>query len=133
MTMTDPLADMLTRIRNGILVRRQTIDIPSSKMKSSVALILKDEGYLADVETIQDDRGFSALRLTLKYDEDGRNAIADLKRISKPGCRIYSAANDLPEIRNGLGITLISTSSGVLSGRKAAELGVGGEVLCSIF
>ncbi len=133
MTMTDPLADMLTRIRNGIQVRRKQVDVPSSKLKSAVALVLKDEGYLSDLEATQDERGFGLLRLSLKYDEDGRNAITEIKRVSKPGCRVYSGAADVPQVRRGLGTTILSTSQGVMSHRKASELGIGGEVLCSVF
>lgn len=133
MTMTDPIADMLTRIRNGIQVRRKQVDVPSSRVKSSVALVLKDEGYLQDVEASQDERGFGLLRLTLKYDEYGRSAISEIRRVSKSGCRIYAGAKDVPQVRRGLGITILSTSRGIMSHRKAQELGVGGEVLCSVF
>ncbi len=133
MTMTDPLADMLTRIRNGIQVRRKQVDVPSSRLKSAVALVLKDEGYISEIEATEDERGFGVLRLSLKYDEDGNNAISEITRMSKPGCRIYAGANDVPVIRRGLGTTILSTSNGVMSHRKAKELGVGGEVLCSVF
>ncbi len=133
MTMTDPLADMLTRIRNGIQVRRKQVEVPSSKLKGAVALVLKDEGYIAEIEATEDERGFGLLLLSLKYDEDGRNAITEIKRLSKPGCRMYAGAADVPEIRRGLGTTILSTSKGVMSHRKAKELGVGGEVLCRVF
>ncbi|RMH02065.1 MAG: 30S ribosomal protein S8 [Planctomycetota bacterium] len=133
MTMTDPIADMLTRIRNGIQVRRKQVEVPSSRLKSALALVLKEEGYLADVAAVEGEGGFATLRLELKYDEDGRNAITELKRISKPGCRIYAKADRIPVVRRGLGVTILSTSKGILSDRKARELGVGGEVLCTVF
>ncbi|MBC8327599.1 MAG: 30S ribosomal protein S8 [Planctomycetes bacterium] len=133
MTMTDPIADMLTRIRNGIQVRRKFVDVPSSKLKSAVALALKDEGYIGEIETSEDERGFGVLRLALKYDEDGRNAITEIKRVSKPGCRAYAGAQDVPVVRRGLGTTILSTSKGVMSHRRAKELCIGGEVLCSVF
>lgn len=133
MTMTDPIADMLTRIRNGIQVRRQSVDMPSSRAKSSIALVLKEGGYIKDVEALTDDKGFGVLRLHLKYNLDGVSAITEIIRISKPGCRIYSGSADLPVVRNGLGTTIVSTSQGVMNERKARELGVGGEVLCTVF
>lgn len=133
MTMTDPIGDLLTRIRNGLRVRRKTVDIPSSRLKSGVALVLKEEGYIKDVEAVTDARGFAALRIHLKYNEDGGPAISEIERVSKPGCRIYAGVKEIPVVRKGLGTTILSTPKGVYSGRKAAELGVGGEVLCRLF
>ncbi|TAH34939.1 MAG: 30S ribosomal protein S8 [Planctomycetota bacterium] len=133
MTMTDPIGDLLTRIRNGLQVRRKSVDMPSSRLKSSLALVLKEEGYIKDVEALADERGFALLRVHLKYDEDGAPAISEIQRVSKPGCRIYSGAKKIPVVRRGLGTTILSTPKGVLSGRKAAELGVGGEILCTLF
>ncbi|HEX9793135.1 MAG TPA: 30S ribosomal protein S8 [Planctomycetota bacterium] len=133
MTMTDPVADMLTRIRNGIQVRKKAILIPSSRLKSGIALVLKDEGYIKEIEAETDDRGFGVLRVHLKYDGDGVPAITELQRISKPGRRVYAGVRDIPQVRRGLGTTILSTPKGVMSGRKAAEAGVGGELLCSIF
>ena len=133
MTMTDPIADMLTRVRNGIQVRRKSVDVPASKVKSAIALTLKEEGYLDEVEVVDQDQPQATLRLTLKYDRDGKNAITELSRVSKPGCRVYTAAKDAPEVRRGLGVSIITTSQGVMSGRKAKELGVGGEILCTVF
>lgn len=132
MANSDPIADMLTRIRNGILVRRKSVDVPASRLKSALALALKDEGYLKDVEVVEEE-GRSALRLHLKYDRDGESAIHEIKRVSKPGARIYTHSKNLTAIRRGLGRTIVTTSKGVMSGRRAAELGVGGEVLCTIF
>ena len=133
MTMTDPIADMLTRIRNGIQVRRKQVELPNSKVKASIALVLKEEGYLQEIEADTDDKGFGRLRLHLKYDPDGASAITELTRVSKPGCRVYAGASQVPTVRRGLGTSIVSTSQGVMSGRKAAELGVGGEVICTVF
>ena len=132
MANTDPIADMLTRIRNGILVRRKSVDVPASRLKSSLALTLKEEGYLRDVEVVEVE-GRSTLRLTLKYDRDGESAIHEITRISKPRARIYTHSKNLTQVRRGLGRTIVTTSKGVMSGRQATELGVGGEVLCTIF
>lgn len=133
MTMTDPIADLLTRVRNGLQVRKRFVDVPTSRIKSNIALVLKDEGYLSDVESIENERGFATLRLSLKYDQDGAPAIRELKRISTPGRRVYADSTHAPKVRGGLGISILTTSKGVMSGRKAAEAGVGGEVLCTVF
>jgi len=133
MTMTDPIADLLTRVRNGLQVRKRFVELPSSSIKSNIALVLKDEGYILDVESIQDARGFPALRLSLKYDQDGAPVIREIKRISTPGRRVYADSTHAPKVRGGLGISILTTSKGVMSGRKAAEAGVGGEVLCTVF
>lgn len=133
MTMTDPIADMLTRVRNALQVRRTTVDIPSSRTKGSIALVLQAEGYIKDVEPVADGRGRPALRITLKYGPDGAPAISELRRVSRPGCRIYASMRTVPVVRRGLGIAILSTPKGILSSRKAAELGVGGEVLCTVF
>ena len=132
MTMTDPIADMLTRIRNGIQVRRKSVDEPSSRIKSDIALVLKEEGYIREVEAETTAQGFGSLKLTLKYDNDGVSAIDRIDRVSTPGCRIYAAADEVPQVLGGLGVTVVSTSKGVMSGRKARDLGIGGEVLCTI-
>ncbi|HJM38953.1 MAG TPA: 30S ribosomal protein S8 [Planctomycetota bacterium] len=133
MTTTDPIADMLTRIRNGLMVRKRFVDVPSSRTKSSIALTLKEEGYLVDVEPVSNDKGFSDLRVRLKYDEDGVPVIQEICRVSKPGCRVYASCSDIPEVRRGLGTTILSTSKGIMSGQKAQEAGVGGEVLFTVF
>lgn len=133
MTMTDPIADMLTRIRNGIQVRRKSVDMPTSKMKSSIALTMKEEGYLSEIEVVDEGGPRNTLRLHLKYDRDGNPAIQELTRISKPGCRVYRSAELVPLVRRGLGTTIITTSKGIMSGRKAREMGVGGEIVCTIF
>lgn len=133
MTMTDPIADMLTRIRNAVQVRRKSVDIPSSKIKSAIALTMKDEGYLDGVEVIEDGGPRAVLRLVLRYDRDGVPAITQIDRVSKPGCRVYRSAEQVSLVHSGLGTTIITTSKGIMSGRKAKELGVGGEVLCNLF
>ena len=132
MTMTDPIADMLTRIRNAIQARFEKVDIPSSKMKVEIARILKEEGYINDYKVIRDNKQ-GILRVYLKYDENRRSAIAGLKRVSKPGRRIYKDRESLPKVMSGLGIAIISTSKGVLTDRQARKIGVGGEVICYVW
>ena len=132
MNITDPIADMLTRIRNASTSKFKTVDIPASNMKKSIAKILLDEGYVSAVEEI-DNETQGIIRITLKYDEKGKKVIAGLKRISKPGLRIYAAKDELPKVLNGLGIAIISTSQGVMTDREARQKGVGGEVLAYIW
>ena len=131
--MTDPIADMLTRIRNAILVGKKEVSIPASKMKSSIALVLKDEGYINNVESVEGKGTQDEICIELKYDQDGMSAIQEIKRISAPGCRVYTGSKDSPVIRRGLGVSILTTPKGVMSGRKAAEKCVGGEVLCTVF
>ena len=132
MNITDPIADMLTRIRNANSAKFKTVDIPSSKIKKSIAENLLEEGYIKAVDEI-DDGIQGILRVTLKYDEKGNKVIEGLKRISKPGLRIYASKDELPKVLNGLGIALISTSKGIMTDKKARELGVGGEVIAYIW
>ena len=132
MNTTDPIADMLTRIRNANSAKFKTVDIPSSKIKKSIAANLLEEGYIKAVDEI-DDGIQGILRVTLKYDEKGNKVIEGLKRISKPGLRIYASKDELPKVLNGLGIALISTSKGIMTDKKARELGVGGEVIAYIW
>ena len=132
MNITDPIADMLTRIRNANSAKFKTVDVPSSKIKKSIANNLLEEGYIKAVDEI-DDGVQGILRITLKYDENGNKVIEGLKRISKPGLRIYASKDELPKVLNGLGIALISTSKGIMTDKKARELGVGGEVLAYIW
>ena len=132
MTTTDPIADMLTRIRNANQAKFKTVDIPASNMKRNIAEILFNEGYIKAFEEIESDvQGI--LRISLKYDEKGNRVIDGLRRISKPGLRIYAAKDELPKVLNGLGIALISTSKGIMTDKKARELGIGGEVLAYIW
>lgn len=130
--MTDPIADYLTRIRNAIQARKRRVDIPASKVKREITKILLDEGYIFDYLNIEDDKqGY--LRLFLKYDRSGRNVISGLERASRPGLRMYVGATDIPRVRNGLGVAIMSTSRGVMSGARAKKENVGGEVLCYVW
>ncbi len=132
MNTTDPIADMLTRIRNANTSKHTTVDIPASNMKKAIAQILFDEGYIKSFEEIKDEKQ-GIIRVTLKYDENGKKVIAGLKRISKPGLRIYVAKDELPQVLNGLGIALISTSKGIKTDKDARKEGLGGEVLAYIW
>ena len=132
MNITDPIADMLTRIRNASSNKFKTVDVPASKMKKAIADVLLEEGYIKAYDEI-DDGVQGILRITLKYDEKGNKVISGLKRISKPGLRIYASKDELPRVLNGLGIALISTSKGIMTDKKARELGIGGEVLAYVW
>ena len=132
MNTTDPIADMLTRIRNAGQAKFKTVDIPASNVKRNIAEILFEEGYIKSFEEIKDDNQ-GIIRISLKYTDKGRKVISGLRRISKPGLRIYAAKDELPKVLNGLGIALISTSKGIVTDKKARELGVGGEVLAYIW
>jgi len=129
---TDPIADMLTRIRNANSSKFKTVDVPASNMKMAIAKVLLDEGYVKDVEEIKNETQ-GIIRITLKYDEKGNKVISGLKRISRPGLRIYAPKEELPKVLNGLGIALISTSKGIVTDKQARNLGVGGEVLAYIW
>ena len=132
MAVTDPIADMLTRIRNANSSKHKTVDVPASNMKLGIAQILLNEGYIKGFEEIKEDAQ-GIIRITLKYDEKGNRVIDGLRRISKPGLRIYASKDELPKVLNGLGIALISTSKGIMTDKKARELGIGGEVLAYIW
>ncbi len=133
MTMSDPIADMLTRIRNANTAKHDVVDIPSSKMKVAIANILVDEGYVKKYELIEDGV-FQTIRITLKYNADKtERIISGIKRISKPGLRIYANKEELPRVLGGLGTAIISTNQGVITDKKARELGVGGEVLAFVW
>ena len=132
MNTTDPIADMLTRIRNANSAKHTTVDIPASNMKRAIAQILFDEGYIASFEEIKDEKQ-GVIRVTLKYDENGKRVISGLKRISKPGLRIYVSKDELPQVLNGLGIALISTSKGVKTDKNARNEGLGGEVIAYVW
>ncbi|GFH89721.1 30S ribosomal protein S8 [Lachnospiraceae bacterium] len=133
MTMSDPIADMLTRIRNANTAKHDTVDVPSSKMKLAIAQILLDEGYIRKMDII-DDGNFKTIRITLKYGADkNEKMIAGLKRISKPGLRVYAGKDELPRVLGGLGVAIISTNQGVITDKKARELNVGGEVLAFVW
>lgn len=132
MVTTDPIADMLTRIRNANSQKHKTVDIPASNMKRAIANILFKEGYIAAYEEINDNTQ-GVIRITLKYDENGARVIDGLRRISKPGLRVYASKEELPQVLNGLGIALISTSKGIKTDREARAEGLGGEVLAYIW
>ncbi len=137
MTMTDPIADMLARTRNALMAKHTMVSMPSSKMKISIAKILKDEGYINDYRVVKDeDSQYPVLQLALKYVGDvkhQRAVITDLKRVSKPGRRIYTAVKEIPWVRSGMGIAVLSTPKGVLTGQQARRLNVGGEILCYVW
>ncbi len=130
--MTDPIADMLTRIRNGLTVHKETVEVPSSKMKSAIAQIMLEEGYLKGVELVEDDFN-GKLVLTLKYTDDNRSVINGLKRVSKPGLRTYSGAKEMPKVLGGFGIAIVSTNQGIMTDKQAKLKNVGGEVLCYVY
>lgn len=132
MNTTDPIADMLTRIRNASDAKHKTVDVPASKMKASIANILLNEGYVKTVENIENGNQ-GILRITLKYDEKGEKVIAGIRRISKPGLRVYAQAEKLPKVLNGLGIAIISTSKGLKTDKEARKENLGGEVLAYIW
>ena len=130
MTMSDPIADMLTRIRNANTAKHDTVDVPASKMKIAIADILVDEGYIAKYDLVEDG-SFKTLHITLKYGVDkNEKVISGIKRISKPGLRVYANTEDIPRVLGGLGIAILSTNKGVVTDKEARKLGVGGEVLC---
>lgn len=132
MGMTDPISDMLTRIRNAQMVKQESVVMPSSKMKVRICKILMEEGFIASSAVSEDAKGFKILQLGLKY-KDGRPVVEEVKRVSRPGSRRYVGKNNIPRVYQGLGIAILSTSRGVISNRQALELGVGGEVLCTVF
>ena len=132
MSMTDPIADMLTRIRNANQVSHTTVEMPSSKLKVQLAKLLKEEGYITDYE-VKDEGKFKVLVITLKYDVQNKPIITKLERVSKPGLRNYSKAKNLPKVLGGMGIAVVSTSKGLLTDRNARKENLGGEVLCYVY
>ncbi|MBQ7795961.1 MAG: 30S ribosomal protein S8 [Lachnospiraceae bacterium] len=133
MTMSDPIADMLTRIRNANTAKHDTVDVPASKMKLAIADILVEEGYIKKYEIVEDG-GFQTIRISLKYGNNkNERIISGIKKISKPGLRIYAGKEDMPKVLGGLGIAIVSTNQGVITDKKARELGVGGEVLAFVW
>ncbi len=132
--MTDPIADMLTRIRNAVHARHQRVDIPASRFKADVARILEQEGYVAGVKEVGATEASPAvIRISLKYGPRGENVISGIQRVSRPGRRVYFGRNDVPKVMAGLGTSILTTSQGVMTGRDAVKAGVGGEVLCNIW
>jgi small subunit ribosomal protein S8 len=132
MNMTDPVADMISRIRNGVRAKLPKVDVPSSKLKVEIARILKDEGYVSNFKVTADDKQ-GVLRVYLKYGPGMERVITDLQRVSRPGCRIYCGKDQIPRVFGGLGINVLSTSRGVMTGRSAAREGVGGEILFNVW
>ena len=132
MRLTDPVADMLARIRNAASARHQKVDIPASKLKLEIARILKEEGYIANFKATEED-GHKIVRVYLKYGNNNEAAISNVERVSRPGCRVYVGRNEIPRVLGGLGINILTTPKGVMTGRQARKEGVGGEVLCDIW
>lgn len=132
MNLTDPIADMLTRIRNANSVGKDRVDIPASKVKTSIGELLKDEGFINDVKLVE-RKPQNMIRVYLKYGENDEKVISGIKRISKPGLRVYVGKDEVPQVLGGLGIAVISTSQGVMSDKEAREKGIGGEVLCYVW
>jgi small subunit ribosomal protein S8 len=131
MSLSDPIADMLTRIRNAMRINRNQVNVKASKICEGIAAVLKKEGYIEDFDRIDDGKQ-GILRITLKYDQDGQSIINEITRTSKPGCRIYSSVDKLPRVLAGMGIAIVSTSKGVMSDGNCREAKVGGEVLCTV-
>lgn len=132
MSATDPIADMLTRMRNAVLMRKREVQIPASRLKMEIARILKEEGFIRNYKVIKDGPQ-GVLTVTLKYTEGNQSVLAGARRVSKPGCRIYCTRDSIPKVYDGLGLAVISTSQGILSGFRCEELGLGGEVLCTVW
>ena len=134
MSMTDPIADMLTRIRNGIQARHDRVELPASKLKVEIARILKSEGFISNYKLVEEtEKPQNSLRIYLKYSDDGEPVIHGIERVSRPGRRVYRGKEEIPQVLGGLGLAIVSTSKGVLSGTEAARTGVGGEVLCQVW
>ncbi|HTF66011.1 MAG TPA: 30S ribosomal protein S8 [Edaphobacter sp.] len=132
MNLTDPVADFLTRIRNSIRARHQKLDVPASKLKAEIARILKDEGYIANFKATEEN-GQKVIRVYLKYGTNNEAAIRDLQRVSRPGCRVYVGRDEIRRVQGGLGISIMTTPKGVMTGRQARREGVGGEILCEVW
>jgi small subunit ribosomal protein S8 len=132
MSLTDPVADLLTRIRNAINARQQKLDVPASKLKTEIARILKEEGYISNFKPTEED-GRKVLRLYLKYGSNNDAAITNVTRVSRPGCRVYVGHTEIPRVLGGLGINILTTPKGVMTGRQARKTGVGGEILCEVW
>ena len=133
MSMSDQIADFLTRVRNGLSAKKRWVDVPRSSLKKRISLVLKEEKYINDFFFITSDGNKETIRIFLKYDYNGDPVIENIKRVSKPGLRVYVGAGEAPRVLDGLGVSIISTSKGVLSNKKAKQLGVGGELLCEVF
>ena len=132
MRLTDPVADFLTRVRNALRARHQKVDVPASKLKLEIARILKEEGYILNFKTVEEE-GKKVLRIYLKYSNANEAAITNVERVSKPGCRVYVGRTEIPRVLGGMGINILTTPRGVMTGRQARREGVGGEILCEVW
>ena len=132
MTMTDPIADMLTRVRNANTARHESVDVPASNIKKEIARILLEEGFIKGYDVIEDGKQ-GLIRLSLKYGKAGERVVTGIKRISKPGMRVYADRDSIPKVLNGIGISIISTSNGIVTDKQARVLGIGGEVICYVW
>jgi len=132
MNISDPIADMLTRVRNGLKARHLKVDVPASKLKTEIARILKDEGYILNYKIV-DEGNHKAIRVYLKYTAANAPVISHIERVSRPGCRVYVGKGDIPKVLGGLGVNILTTPRGVMTGKMARKEGVGGELLCSIY
>ena len=132
MSLTDPVADLLTRIRNAVSARQQKLDVPASKLKMEIARILKEEGYISNFKATEEN-GRKVLRVYLKYSSNNDAAITNLARVSRPGCRVYVGHTEIPRVLGGLGINILTTPKGVMTGRQARRSGIGGEILCEVW
>ncbi|MBI3667497.1 MAG: 30S ribosomal protein S8 [Acidobacteria bacterium] len=132
MNMTDPIADMLTRVRNALQARHPKVDVPASKLKAEIARILKEEGYIANYK-VAEEEGKRTIKIYLKYGSDELPVIARLQRVSRPGCRVYVGQREIPQVLGGMGINILTTPRGVMTGRAARRSGVGGEILCEVW
>ena len=130
--MTDPIADMLTRIRNAVQAKHAKVDMPASRLKSEIARILKDEGYISHFKS-SEEGGRSTLTVFLKYGPKGEQVISNIERVSRPGCRVYVSKTEIPRVLGGLGINILTTSHGIMTGKEARKQGFGGELLCNIY
>ena|ERR1700716_2374702 len=133
MSMTDPIADLLTRIRNALLAKHDRLDVPMSKLKLEVAKLLKDEGFIKNLREVESEGPTNTLRIFLRYSDEGTPAIGNLRRVSRPGRRVYKRAAEIQPVRNGMGLGIVSTSQGLLTDTQARERGVGGELLCELW
>ena len=130
--MTDPIADMLTRVRNALGAKHQKVDVPASNLKIEIARILKDEGFISNYK-VSGAGAHRAIRIYLKYGANDERVISRIERVSKPGCRVYVGSDDIPSVLGGLGVNILSTSRGVMTGRAARRMGIGGEILCQVY
>jgi len=133
MSMTDPIADMLTRIRNAVRARHPRVDIPHSRLKEGLAEILKKEGFVDAVAVLRPKEGFPMIRIALRYSPEGEPLLSGLERVSRPGRRVYCSKGEIPQVLGGLGVSVLSTSRGLMSGEECRQAGVGGEILCNVW